>query len=134
MTSPTPLEILIAALDPDGWVDQKLPGAKKKVLWEPEPGGFCIAVVKFAKGSGIPTKHSHASNQFFFCLSGRYSYPESGLVLEPGSFYCNPKDNVHGPSVALEDTVLIEIYDGPHYYTRPDYHYEDYTFSPGADA
>ena len=36
-----------------------------------------------------------------------------GVTLKPGSFYCNPKGNVHGPTLAHEDTVVVEIYDHP---------------------
>ena len=42
--------------------------------------------------------------------------------LRPGDFYMNPKDNPHGPTIAHERSVLIEIYDGPHYYEKPVFH------------
>ena len=48
-----------------------------------------------------------------FCLSGRYEYTSTGVVLTAGSFYCNPKGNVHGPAIAREETVVVELYDGP---------------------
>jgi len=34
----------------------------------------------------------------------------------------NPKDNPHGPTIAHERSLLIEIYDGPHYYEKPVFH------------
>ena len=29
--------------------------------------------------------------------------------------YINPKDQVQSPSIALEDSVVLGIYEGPHY-------------------
>jgi hypothetical protein len=133
MLQPTE-EVLTAALDPEGWYDEKIPGVRKKVLWNPVPGGPYIAIFRVAKGSGIPSRHKHACNQFLYCLEGRYAYPTSGLVLEPGSFYWNPKDNEHGPTEALEDSLLLEYYDGAHYYERPEYHHEDYAYAPESSS
>jgi Uncharacterized conserved protein, contains double-stranded beta-helix domain len=84
-------------------------------LWRDEATGASIAMIRFAKGAGIPQPHYHASNQFMICLSGKYEYTSTGVTLTAGSFYCNPKGNVHGPAIAHEDTVVIEVYDGPHY-------------------
>ncbi len=78
--------------------------------------------MEFRKDGRIPVKHSHASNQFMYCLSGDYEYTDSKLRLRAGSFYMNPKDHPHGPTIAHEDSVLIEIYDGPHYYEKPVFH------------
>ena len=47
-------------------------------------------------------------------VSRDYEYPDVGLRLKPGSFYMNPKDHPHGPTIAHERSILIEIYDGPH--------------------
>ena len=95
------------------WREKSLKGISEKMLWRNEETGASIAMIKFAKGSGIPQPHYHASNQFMICLSGKYEYTATGVVLTAGSFYCNPKGNVHGPAVAHEDTVVIEVYDGP---------------------
>jgi len=86
----------------------------------PEEDG--LSLVRFLKGSGIPSRHSHASNQFMFCLSGRYTYTPTGLTLTEGSFYWNPKGSLHGPTLAEEESVLLEIYDGPHYPTQPEWY------------
>ena len=67
----------------------------------------------------------HASNQFMFCLSGKYEYTRTGVVLTPGSFYWNPKGNVHGPTLAHEETIVLEVYDGPHYPERPSWYADD---------
>jgi quercetin dioxygenase-like cupin family protein len=107
------------------WREKSLKGVFEKMLWRDERSGSSIALIKFAKGAGIPEPHRHASNQFMFCLEGRYEYTATGIVLTPGSFYCNPKGNVHGPAVAHEETVVIEIYDGPHYPERPSFYATD---------
>ncbi|HEX6970088.1 MAG TPA: hypothetical protein VF174_14935 [Micromonosporaceae bacterium] len=105
-----------------GWVDKTLAGLSHKMLWRDEQTGASIAVVRFERGSGIPQRHSHASNQFMFCLRGRYTYLPTGLTLTPGSFYWNPKGCLHGPTLAEEESVLLEIYDGPHYPTQPEWY------------
>jgi 2,4'-dihydroxyacetophenone dioxygenase len=107
------------------WREKSLKGLSEKMLWRDEVTGASIAMIKFAKGSGIPQPHYHLSNQFMICLSGRYEYTATGVTLTPGSFYCNPKGNVHGPAVAHEDTVVIEIYDGPHYPEKPSWYTDD---------
>jgi quercetin dioxygenase-like cupin family protein len=107
------------------WREKSLQGVFEKMLWRDERNGGSIALIKFAKGAGIPEPHRHASNQFMFCLEGRYEYTATGIVLTPGSFYCNPKGNVHGPAVAHEETVVLEIYDGPHYPERPSFYSND---------
>lgn len=114
-------EVLVQTQDVE-WVDKTLAGLSHKMLWRDEDSGASIALVRFAKGSGIPSAHAHASNQFMYCLSGRYMYTTSGLVLTPGSFYWNPKGSVHGPTVAEEESVLLEVYDGPHYPVQPDWY------------
>jgi len=111
-------EILIDA-DAMPWREKSLKGVHEKMLWRNEETGASIALIKFAKGAGIPAPHYHASNQFMFCLQGRYEYTSTGVTLMPGSFYCNPKGNVHGPAIAHEETVVLEIYDGPHYPEKP---------------
>ena len=92
------------------------------MLWRNEETGASIALIKFKKGSGVPSAHLHASNQFMYCLSGRYRYIPSGLTLRPGTFYCNPKGSVHGPTIADETSIFLEIYDGPHYPVRPSWY------------
>jgi quercetin dioxygenase-like cupin family protein len=92
------------------------------MLWRNDETGASIALVRFARGSGIPSRHSHASNQFMTCLKGRYTYLPTGLTLTPGSFYWNPKGSLHGPTLAEEESILLEVYDGPHYPTQPDWY------------
>ena len=107
------------------WREKSLKGIFEKMLWRNEATGASIALIKFAKGTGIPAPHSHASNQFMFCLSGRYEYTRTGVVLTPGCFYCNPKGHVHGPTLAHEETVVVEIYDGPHYPQKPSWYTDE---------
>ncbi|MGC9670281.1 cupin domain-containing protein [Planosporangium sp. 12N6] len=104
------------------WVDKTLAGLSHKMLWRDDETGASIALVRFERGSGIPSRHSHASNQFMFCLSGRYTYVPTGITLTPGSFYWNPKGSLHGPTLAEEESVLLEVYDGPHYPTQPEWY------------
>ena len=116
------LEEILLQTDAIPWREKSLKGISEKMLWRNEETGASIALIRFAKGAGIPEPHLHASNQFMFCLQGRYEYTGTGVVLTPGSFYCNPKGHVHGPAVAHEDTVVVEIYDGPHYPQKPSWY------------
>ena len=122
--APNLAEILIAS-DQMPWRAKSLKGIHEKMLWRNEETGSSIALIKFDKGAGIPQPHLHASNQFMFCLSGKYEYTATNTVLTAGSFYCNPKGNVHGPAIAHEDTVVVEIYDGPHYPQKPSWYSDE---------
>lgn len=114
-------EILVQTQDLE-WVDKTLEGLTHKALWRNEDTGASISLVRFAAGSGIPSRHSHASNQFMFCLRGRYTYVPTAVTLTEGSFYWNPQGSLHGPTLAEEESVLLEVYDGPHYPTQPDWY------------
>ena len=114
-------EILVQTRDLE-WVEKTLAGLSHRALWRNEDSGASISLVKFEQGSGIPSRHSHASNQFMFCLAGRYTYVPTGITLTEGSFYWNPKGSLHGPTLAEETSVLLEVYDGPHYPTQPDWY------------
>lgn len=114
-------EILVQTQDLD-WVDKTLAGLSHKMLWRDDETGASIALVRFEKGAGIPSRHAHAANQFMFCLRGRYTYVPTGITLTDGAFYWNPKGSMHGPTVAEEESVLLEVYDGPHYPTQPDWY------------
>lgn len=132
MAPPTPTlpgapdlsEILLRSGEME-WRPKSLPGLFEKMFWRNEETGASIALIKFEKGCSIPSPHSHASNQFMYCLSGKYEYTSTGVTLLPGSFYCNPKGNVHGPTLAHEDTIVLEIYDGPHYPQKPDWYKDE---------
>jgi 2,4'-dihydroxyacetophenone dioxygenase len=118
------LEVLIdtAKLDKDNWLDFPEYGFKQYFLWKHPTSGASIALLDFQEGGGVPVAHSHASNQFMYCISGEYEYSGSNLTLRAGSFYMNPKDSPHGPTIARKRSLLIEIYDGPHYYEKPVFH------------
>ena len=120
-----PLEEILIQSDAMPWREKSLKGIREKMLWRNEESGASIALIKFDKGAGIPEPHLHASNQFMFCLTGRYEYTATGTVLTPGSFYCNPKGNVHGPAIAHEETIMVEIYDGPHYPVKPPWYTDE---------
>ena len=115
-------EILIQT-DAMPWREKSLKGVSEKMLWRNEETGASIALIKFDKGAGI--RRYHASNQFMICLKGRYEYTKTGVTLTPGTFYCNPKGNVHGPAVAHEETIVVEVYDGPHYPFKPDFYTDE---------
>jgi 2,4'-dihydroxyacetophenone dioxygenase len=117
-------EVLLQSNDMP-WRAKSLPGVSEKMLWRDEQGGSSIALIKFDKGARIPQPHLHASNQFMFCLKGKYEYTKTGVTLTAGSFYWNPKGNVHGPTLAHEETIVLEIYDGPHYPQRPSWYAND---------
>ena len=114
-------ELLVTKLDPKKWRDIPA-GFRIYPLWEDPRTGASIALFHCPKGAGVPTRHVHASNQFMYCVKGEYEYLSTGLVLKPGSFYMNPKGHAHGPTLARKDSLLVEMYDGPHYYKRPSYH------------
>lgn len=121
------LEILLRTteLNPDQWIDFPEFGFRQYFLWQNSETGASIALLEFQKDGHIPVKHSHASNQFMYCLEGDYEYVDSKLRLQSGSFYMNPKDHPHGPTIAHTRSVLIEIYDGPHYYEKPVFHTDE---------
>jgi 2,4'-dihydroxyacetophenone dioxygenase len=119
------LEELLIQSDTIPWREKSLKGISEKMLWRNEETGASIALIKFDKGAGIPQPHYHASNQFMLCLRGHYEYTSTGVALKAGSFYCNPKGNVHGPAIAREETVVVEIYDGPHYPYKPDWYADE---------
>lgn len=113
-----------SANDPAGWI--LFPnGLRQYFLWKNEETGASIAILDFPKGVGIPEKHFHASNQAMICMEGEYHYTDSNIALTPGSFYCNPKGHPHGPTMAVERSVLIEFYDGPHYAEKPSFHSDE---------
>jgi hypothetical protein len=60
-----------------------------------------------------------------YCIEGSYTYLNPGLTLKKGAFYMNPKGNPHGPTVADSRCLLLEIYDGPHYFELPTFHTKD---------
>jgi hypothetical protein len=116
-------ELLIPEPAASGWVT--LPacgGMRVYTLWENKKTGASIALLDVPKGATIPTRHRHASNQFMYCIDGVYEYLNPGLTLKKGSFYMNPKGHPHGPTVARRRCLLLEIYDGPHYFELPSFH------------
>lgn len=121
------LEVLLntAELKDEDWIDFPEYGFRQYFLWKNLETGATIALLEYQPGGKIPVKHTHASNQFMFCLEGEYEYIDVGMTLTPGSFYMNPKDNPHGPTLAHKFSRLIEIYDGPHYYEKPVFHTDE---------
>ena len=91
MTFDEPLREVLLQTEDLEWVEKSLAGLSHKMLWRDPETEASIALVRFEQGSGIPSEHKHASNQFMFCLSGRYVYLPTGTTLTKGSFYWNPK-------------------------------------------
>ncbi len=125
MTFDEPLREVLLQTEDLEWVEKSLAGLSHKMLWRDPETEASIALVRFEQGSGIPSAHRHASNQFMFCLSGRYVYLPTRTTLTKGSFYWNPKGTVHGPTLAEETSILLEVYDGPHYAERPQFYDND---------
>jgi 2,4'-dihydroxyacetophenone dioxygenase len=121
------MELLVRQADDSKWVTlEKAGGMRVNTLWVDEVTGASVALLDVPQGAGIPIRHKHGSNQMMYCLKGRYEYLEpKSLILEEGSFYRNPKGNFHGPTRALDDCLLLEIYDGPHYTELPSYHTQE---------
>jgi len=116
-------EMLIPKPDDRGWVTvPKSGGMRVYTFWENKRTGASISLLDVPKGAEIPIRHRHASNQFMYCIEGSYRYLDPGLTLEKGAFYMNPKGHPHGPTVALSHCLLLEIYDGPHYFELPAFH------------
>jgi quercetin dioxygenase-like cupin family protein len=109
-------------VDPHAWIVFPEYGFRQFFLWKNDQTGATIALLDFEEGGRIPVKHTHASNQFMYCIQGEYEYTDTGLRLRSGSFYMNPKDHPHGPTLAHTRCLILEIYDGPHYYERPSFH------------
>lgn len=109
----------------DNWVDlEDTGGLRVHTYFEHPETGASIAPLDVPKGAGIPVRHRHASNQFIYMLKGicKYLEPEPGLTLEAGAFYMNPEGGYHGPTEAVTDCLILEIYDGAHYGELPPYH------------
>lgn len=121
------MELLINPedLDPDKWLDFPDHGFRQYFLWKNADTGASFALLEYEVGGGIPEKHAHASNQFMYCLDGEYEYTSTGLILRKGSFYMNPKGHEHGPTIARKKSLLLEVYDGPHYIEKPSFHTDE---------
>ena len=83
MSAPALEELLIQSKDMP-WRAKSLKGVHEKMLWRDDKTEATIALIRFEKGAGIPAPHSHASNQFMFCLEGKYEYTKTKTVLTPG--------------------------------------------------
>lgn len=93
------------------WQKTPRPGISEKVLWKDPETGASMALIRVDKGIGMPQHKHTTANQFIFCLSGSYRYSDSGILLKEESFYFNQRGHVHGPTVAEEESVFLEIFD-----------------------
>ena len=83
-------EILIQS-ESMSWREKSLKGIHEKMLWRNDQTGASIALIKFDKGAGIPQPHYHSSNQFMFCLKGKYEYTATKVVLTWDAFTATRK-------------------------------------------
>ena len=107
------------------WREKSLKGISEKMLWRNEETGASIAHDQVRQGRGHPAAASAFVEPVHDLPAGRYEYTSTGVMLTAGSFYCNPKGNVHGPAIAHEETVVIEVYDGPHYPEKPSWYADE---------
>ncbi|SVB53289.1 uncharacterized protein METZ01_LOCUS206143, partial [marine metagenome] len=59
-----------AQLDDENWLDFPDYGFKQYFLWKNEETSATVALLDFEEGGGVTMKHTHASNQFMYCLDG----------------------------------------------------------------
>lgn len=80
-----------------------------KVLWTSPAGGWAV-LYKWKKGYVAPA-HKHLGAIHAYIVSGRLKLRD--MVLEAGDYVHEANGMVHGVTEALEDTVHINIADGP---------------------
>ncbi len=103
-------DVLVKASESD-WIQTDKEGkAFIKVLWiSPESGGWAV-LYKWLKGYLAPAhKHLGAIHEFMF--SGRLQIRDQ--ILEAGDYMYEANGMVHDKTVALEDTIHLNIADGP---------------------
>ena len=95
----------------DGWVQTDREGkAFMKVLWaNPQSGGWAV-YYKWKKGFRAPA-HKHLGAIHAYIISGRLQIRD--IVLEAGDYLYEENGMIHGETNALEDTVQLNIADGP---------------------
>jgi quercetin dioxygenase-like cupin family protein len=96
--------------DDTGWMQTDKEGrAFMKVLWTAKSGGWAV-LYRWSKGYVAPA-HKHLGSIHAFIVSGRLKLRD--LILEAGDYLFEPNGMIHGVTEALEDTVQLNIADGP---------------------
>ena len=101
-----------------------LKGIHEKMLWRNDQTGASIALIKFERAPAFRSRI--ITRQISSCLpEGEVRIHRDQSSADSGCFYCNPKGNVHGPAIAHEETIVLEIYDGPHYPEKPSWYTDE---------
>lgn len=94
-----------------GWIQtDKVGSAFMKVLWTSAQSGGWAVLYRWKKGFTAPP-HKHLGAIHCMIISGRLKV--GGNVLESGDYIYEANGMVHGTTEALEDTVHLNIADGP---------------------
>ena len=94
-----------------GWVQTDKNGdAFIKVLWTSGDSGGWAVLYRFSKGYTAPA-HKHLGAIHTYIISGRLQV--SDAILAAGDYQYEANGVIHDTTVALEDTVYLNIADGP---------------------
>ena len=81
-----------------------------KILWtSPESGGWAV-MHKWLKGYCAPT-HKHLGAIHALVLSGKLAVRDQ--IMDAGDYLYEPNGVIHDRTEALEDTIHLNIADGP---------------------
>ena len=93
------------------WQPGPYAGVELMVLHKHEPTGGVVVLRKFHAGITVPAHTHPLANEFVYVLSGEWE--EAGVTYHPGTFFCAPKGQPHGPHVARTEVLSLTIFDGP---------------------
>jgi len=104
-------DTLVRNDDESGWVQTDREGlAHMKVLWtSPQSGGWAV-YLRWKKGYVVPP-HKHLGAIHAYVISGRMRVRDT--ILETGDYLYEANGMIHDETEALEDTMHINIADGP---------------------
>jgi hypothetical protein len=107
---PTIADTHVPASD-SGWVQTDKDGlAFMKVLWTDAATGEWAVLYQWKKGFVAP-RHKHLGAIHAYIVSGRLKLRD--VELGPGDYIHEANGMVHDETVALEDTLQLNIADGP---------------------
>lgn len=106
------VEDTIVAESDEGWLpmDDSGLGFAKPLWTSPESGGWAV-MFKWKKGFVAPT-HKHLGAIHAYIISGKLQV-RGGTDLEKGDYIYEANGVIHDEVTALEDTIHINIADGP---------------------
>ena len=95
----------------EGWIPIDANGlAFMKPLWTSADSGGWAVLYRWKAGYNAP-KHKHLGSIHAYIVSGKLQLRNS--VLEAGDYTYEPNGVIHEETLALEDTVHLNIGDGP---------------------